>query len=201
MALTFWQMITHFFPGLLVALALFLYLDLVSQKDLLGLAFVNPEFLFAKLTVFGIVGVIFGVIVDCFHHRFISRLFKFIQDRGSKARLGEQVPNVDKNGNRVRDTYYIGLLGVEKLNRIFEAYYYYSEFYVNLAIALFPLSVISVIYFRNVLCVSAMHLVLLSVLSLAVQVFLYWSAYVTLIKHHEAYRDAVRGALDFREPK
>jgi hypothetical protein len=192
MALTFWQMLSHFFPGLIVSFSLFLYVDLVSKKDLLVSSFQNAETLVAAMSIFLVAGTILGVIVDSIHHRVVVRIFRWLC-----GKTDSNIVLYDLHGKKVGDTYFIRLLGVDEFNRVYEAYYYYSEAYINFAIALVPLTIAFSLYATETFSFGCLHIVFLIIGSLLSQLFLYWSGYEAWRKHQAALRDAINGALDF----
>jgi hypothetical protein len=116
MALTFWQMLSHFFPGLIVSFSLFLYVDLVSKKDLLVSSFQNAETLVAAMSIFLVAGTILGVIVDSIHHRVVVRIFRWLC-----GKTDSNIVLYDLHGKKVGDTYFIRLLGVDEFNRVYES--------------------------------------------------------------------------------
>jgi hypothetical protein len=66
--ISFEQMLSHLFPGLFLAITIFMLLDILSPADLTLLILKDINALIAFAGLLFIAGTILGIIIDAFHH-------------------------------------------------------------------------------------------------------------------------------------
>lgn len=137
--LSFSKLLSHTFPGIFIALGIFMIIDLVFHDDAKGefktIIFQDWKTFLGAITFLIFLGTIFGVIIDSIHHLIEGKLDKF--KAAEKFKKSESEIFKDKSGNNVGYWYFVGFLPQEKVEYLSDAYYCYLECDFNLSLSFF----------------------------------------------------------------
>jgi hypothetical protein len=142
-------LLAHTFPGMFMAIALFMLFDIVSPLDLTArIGSIEGLLGFAGLIFLG--GTILGVLLDTIHHFVIEGMI--YDNMKAIIALDETLKNLCPRNTKpsfLKSHYFIPLFrekGLETFTYITNLLYRYSEFYANMFISIILFSVISPFY-------------------------------------------------------
>jgi hypothetical protein len=160
--LSFAKLLSHTFPGLILVLGLFLIVDYFIPTSIVLIALEDFENFTAFVGAFVLIGTIAGIVLDSIQHseticKWVSKIVDWrnppvLDEEGKKtypAReswkiLRQNIDSKSPEGFRLNDLkidgpkcfYAMPFLDFKIYRHLLDDYYHYSEFYMNLALAI-----------------------------------------------------------------
>jgi len=188
--MSFSHLVCYTFPGIFTALSILITIFYLFNDSLNLIDFLKDPMIFIGiLTLIIFLGTVIGIILDTIHH-IIEYILLFILPAGIKIRKKEKEIFKDLEGNSVHFYYYIGFLPLERVQFLYENFYYYVESLFNLSLSFFFSAIILRLFiFTNEFIIIFYLLIILSFFCLV-------SGIMGFIVYRKRRIELIKGALD-----
>lgn len=192
----FEKVLSHNIPGVLFAIVILMFIDLVSDKKFFeDFSWSLDWQLFAILLIsFVFLGFMLGLMIDELHHILIEA--KIYLPRAKKdENKREQVEFLDLEGKKCTESYYLPFMGLDLYKYNLKHFYSYSEFDANIGIVLLPTSIIFPFYLNYYLKINYYILwgIGIGIFSLAILMFV--AGYYAFCDYYSSFSNTLRGLL------
>jgi hypothetical protein len=206
--LEFEHILSHTFPGFLLAFTFFMLIDIWSPYYLTQLVFTDISGLIAFAGFVLLIGTIFGVVIDNLHHYLIEDgILRYLSsvkiwDEGIKKQIEKHIYGKDFSNTLDKNlTYqfffnYFGNNAIQLNNYIRNAKYCYSEFFSNIFISLLAFTLVSPFYLFLELQIVWEKCIIISIISFIASSFCLYSSYDTYVDYYQALYSMIKG-LDY----
>lgn len=202
--LSFSKLLSHTFPGIFIALGIFMMIDLVlfhnhNKSEFMIFIFQDWKTLLVSVAFLIFLGTIFGVVIDSIHHMIESKIYYNSKIAENGFIKSEKEFFKDLKSNNVSYWYFVGFLPLEKIQYLNDEYYSYLECDTNLGLSflfsafVYPLFLV----LHGYTCVAVLIFIILIILS----AYCFYSGYKNYFVFYEKRVEFVRGALDHLDEK
>lgn len=190
----FEHLLAHTFPGFLSAIALFMFLDVFSPRDLTSWVFNNIQGVIGFIGFVVLIGTILGIIIDGVHHLIIENIFKKFTGYREIHEFSEALyPRTEPK--LIRPYFFEKEKFMQVDEYITTKVYRYSECHVNIFISLITFLFISPFYLFNVLQIPWIYSIFFASIAFFVACASLISGYVDFKKYHRWMNSAICGYL------
>lgn len=197
--ITFSKLLSHTFPGIFLAIGVFMVIHLVLTHngfngELFTGIFEDWKQFVAALGGIIFLGTIVGVIIDSIHHVIEVHIIDKT-DAGKVIKDEEDKVFKDNNGGIVTNFYFIGFLPLERFQYLIDNYYSYVECELNLSISLF----FSAFIYSGFLLIhgcSLKYVLLIFFPLIILSHFCYWVGKKNYLTFKEKRIDFIKGAKE-----
>lgn len=199
--LTFSRLLSHIFPGIVVALGIVMLVYVMFFNTCVNGEFVGKIQIFedwnAMLAAFaGIIffGTIIGVVVDSLHQK-IEHIVVNMHDSFKAIEEKEKEVFKDLDNKPVSFVYFIGFLPLERLHFLNDDWYCYIEFEFNMFISFF-FSAFIYSYLISILGYNLLSVIIVFHILIILSIYSLWSGIMNLRSFKMCRVDFIKGALE-----
>lgn len=201
--ISFPKLLSHTFPGIFVALGIFMIIDLVLFHDnISGFQidiFEDWKTFLGTVSFLIFLGTIIGVIIDSIHHM-IEKLIDTTDVAKNKFIKFREKIYKDLENKSVSYWYFVGFLPLEKVIYLNDGYYCYVECDFNLSISFF----FSAFIYSSFLFLHGANLFKVGVIFIVLfilSVFCFYSGYKNYLCFKQQRVEFVKGAIEHPDRK